>query len=445
MNNINNITNNLNNLLTISKSIIAKVIIGLVSLIIFTVSIPNLSDLISTPVQAQDYSQGLSGQDYLDYTARMAKELNDIDYGYETIVARNRSTSINSYVDYIKNIFPNINFDIKQESKYPNNHTKKDKCDIKENKYILYYINFSSICNFTLAGAGNQYQYKYIEYYNKRIKEIAKNDNFGYESYDIYPNPQQRGYYCSIGLTKLQELNTFYKKIYKDHNEKDFLTDGNSKQQEECINEFKKNYPKFVPDKSKCDTSDWLIFELELKANPHCSMVNINDVPLKLKYYYTSWGLYRIGEKPDPTKDQRLNYATVEEALADNDPAKPKEVLERQKVQREQQRIDQEKKDKAEEKAKEGTNPGTEEADRIFFENEKKEKERLNNIRAPSSFLIDKTKDTIDKTRTKIKTWLIATGLIYLLEDLIDYYSFTIPITILLFGVYYGIRKFKKF
>ena len=63
-------------------------------------------------------------------------------------------------------------------------------------------------------------------------------------------------------------------------------------------------------------------------------MVNINDVPLKLNYYYTSWGLYRIGTKPDINKDSKVNYATVEEALADNDPAKPKAVLERQKIER---------------------------------------------------------------------------------------------------------------
>jgi hypothetical protein len=393
---------------------ITILILSMASLSIFI--IPNIS------AQSQDYSQGLSGQAYLDYTAKMAKELDDIDYGYEALMTNNKYFGDIYRYGYVEYLFPNLRNSF-AEPKYPYAVSSRSQCSIAQPKNAIYYLYFSGMCDTQpnsrsiILGPLAQFAEKFSSI------EILQADRSGYVDYSSIDSTYRR--ICSPRVEYKNSVINFIKKhdpkrheLQSKFSDRYIPTTQAEYEDYICVREFYKLYPGFVADKNECDTSDWLIFELGARTNPHCSIVDINDVPLKLKYYHTSWGLFKIGTKPDTAKDQRVNSVTRLEALADSDPEKTQDIVDRQRRER-----------------RENT---------VLTSQEALDEKRLYGIRTFYSDIIWSIPTVIYNALAWIGLWLLDRGLPLPIYYMISSYKFPIVYAILILAisiVYYLIRK----
>ena len=253
-------------------------------------------------------SLALKNDSYFDYIAKQAKLLNDFNFTTD-----NRSVLI-TVINFSEEVFTKESLS-KLNIEELNISNINDQCVVPNPKHYLYYKAFNPNC---VRGS-------YIATSAALIEQIVKNDNFGYTDY--YSTPSEISFpTCEIKSDEvipnyLSLLNKYSRTNDTNENDVSFITDLKT-----CNANFKKAFPKFVADKAKCDTSDWLIFMFEYRYNPHCSIVDISTVPREVNYYFTSWGVYKIGETPDVKTAKRIITRTKEEALPDSDPNKSQAV-----------------------------------------------------------------------------------------------------------------------
>lgn len=253
--------------------------------IIFLFTIP------FTPVK----SQALNNNTYFEYVAKQAKLLNDFNFTTD-IEARQYE-----FIDFSEEVFSK-EFLSKENITQKNIATSGYECDITDYKFINYYYLFNPSCNS---------RQRLAHHADNVSKVIAKFDNYGYDSYidnSLMPWGQchflEEKYFDSY-LTLLMR--------YKKYNLSTDARDNNL----ECKNNFYKRFPNFIPIGSRCDVSDWFIYLEQLEYNPHCSIVDIASVPRTLNYYFTSWGIYKIGEVPNKLADKRFILKTTADLNAE--------------------------------------------------------------------------------------------------------------------------------
>jgi hypothetical protein len=335
-------------------------------------------------------AESLNTVEYENYVSKMSKELNDIDY----LDASYNNVPNQSHLSYPQLVLDKKKLDFKYKTKFPNFNRsfnfKTDVCYKQGYSLLAYYLIFGPNCTVFI---NNAFHTRFLK---DRDLEIAKNDGFGYDSYlqiENGPGSSLCQFFFDDGLSQI-EFDLKYPNLLKKENS--FYIDEELRintitYHKDCKTKFKEKYPKFKADKNKCITNDWIIYEMEVLINPHCSEVNIFDVPQKLSYYMTSWGVVKVGEKPDTSKP-KINDISREESLADDNPEKSEAV---KKAQKEKETKFQEEKRKLEIQ-QQGTSPYTIEEDKKFNEEYKKkqveEKNRLDNLRAPSPEFLTRLK-----------------------------------------------------
>jgi hypothetical protein len=272
-------------------------------LLILIIGISNISTINISNAQQSGLNDG-----YLDYTAKMAKELNDFDYGYEQLVLAGDKPGIGFITSFENSLF----------GKDLSNYRRKSR------KYpILDFKTFDSKkCFDALLNSGTKFDsYHYIFNPDCRVSRdrgiIVPTD---INAVHIQVRQELKEKYKFEG--RMFHSPCMFKEYFKTY-EKMRLTDlrisdpdtlDNFRYSDEevnsCYDEGKKAIKDFKYDPALCDTSDWLLFEYQYNvSNPHCSAVDPSTVPFKINYYFTSWGLFKIGEKPDTSKPKLINIA----------------------------------------------------------------------------------------------------------------------------------------
>jgi hypothetical protein len=199
---------------------------------------------------------------------------------------------------YSHNMAKNFN------SKYPYFKLNKELCIFNpETKYLMFKINPHCLLRY------GEYQPDHT------LRRLVSFLNDKYKITDpIYSDFNE----CIYDNT---EFGVFYE-IRKTNNIENNRGKSDRKRNNECKTKFETKYPDFKPDNSKCNTENIHIFSMHYYTNPNCINIDINTIPLELNYYYTSWGVFKVGEYPDTTKPKIVTQ-DPKTALANDDPDKP--------------------------------------------------------------------------------------------------------------------------